>query len=254
MLCPSSQNGPAAQFQPHPSQAGLSGNPQDWAELSLGPEFVIFTAWETLDPHNVASSTGVREVHPVCTNITVFQRHSLTKSHPHTKASSLEAKCPVSTPPFRTSAEYSSWRRGTRLTFSFQGILVLFPKCQQMSVSVDERARTALPTESTHCAIFVQPFRTTRACTGKAAGRWGQAVPALCNQGTFFPCGAWVFLQLFETRKNCSPSTQQMLRCRKGLWLHSSIPAGSATRLEHSVAGSSPHAPNQSHSPLSPHQ
>lgn len=84
----------------------------------------------------------------------------------------------------------------------------------------------------------------------RAAGRWGPAVPNPWDQGTVFPLG--LFLQLFHAVQNCSPSTQQVLRSRRGLWFHSSVRVGSATRLERSVAGSSPRAPAQSHSASSP--
>lgn len=133
------------------------------------------------------------------------------------------------------------------LTLSLQGFLVLFPKCQQITVSVDWTGRRALPKESIHCTTCVQPFRKAWACAEGAAGRWGLAVP--CDQGTSFPPGACVFLWFSNTEKNCSSSAHQMLRSRKRSVVSFIYQSRLSPWLECSMAGGFPPAPNQSHSP-----
>lgn len=104
-----------------------------------------------------------------------------------------------------------------------------------------------------HCLRRVFTVQSLSSPSGKlgpetAAGRWGLAVHG--DQDTFFPFGAGVFLQFFNTGKNCWFSAEQMLRGGKGLWFHSSMRAGSCTRRERSAARCFPslinHIPHQS--------
>lgn len=195
----------------------------------------------------MAFSRGVREPHTGSIKVRFPPLQPLWEPSLGTKTSSLENQCPVFLLLFRISSEYSWWLRGS-VYFVLSRVLGFVSKMSDNCKCWLNHQESIVSGEPWLRNLCLAPQESS-GLHGDDSRQVGPAVSAPWHRGTFFFLRAGLVLQLFNATQHCSPSAQQVLWSRQGLWLCSLVRVGSATGLECSVVE---HVPAQSHSPSSP--